>query len=212
MRLRNKQHASFIYPSRSFLILSSFFSSILQLPSYITFIYLFVKIAMQHEYKFVWLLLLFISGYQAQDTTTEETSSPTTTTLPDWYGDPTICTINTPTTPSPAPGKELPKFTNQAEFRLELVIKRHRLTSATTSELILLHYIYDYDNNKLTLVENRNNDVDVQFYEYDRLKRSTYHRGEETCTATDIPTDNDIGMFRLEFLKILYIYILIIRW
>lgn len=158
---------------------------------------------MQQQYKFVWLLLLFISGYQTQDTT-EITSIPTTTTLPDWYGDPSICTINQLTTPSPEPPKELPKFTNQADFRLEVIVKRHRLTSETTNELSLLHYIYDYDNNKLTLVEHRNNNIDVQFYEYDILKRSTYNRGD-TCAATVIRTDDSIGMFILEFLKIIYI-------
>lgn len=144
---------------------------------------------MRQQYKFVCLLLLFISEYQTQDPTT--TTSP----FPDWNGDPRICTVNTATTPSPTPPPALPKFTNQAEFRLERVIIRHRLDAANSSELTLYHYFYDYDNNKLTLIENRNGTYDIQFYDYDVLKRSTYYFQEQTCNAGDINTNNDMGMF-----------------
>lgn len=162
---------------------------------------------MQQQYKFVCLLLLFISEYQTQELTTDTTLIPTTT-LPDWYGDPSICTINQPTTPSPEPPQQLPKFTTQAEFTQEFVIHDHRLGIPNSNELILQHCIYDYDNNKLTLVEQKNNNINVQFFEYEILKRAIYNR--DTCDARIILQDVDTGMFILEFLKILCI--LIIRW
>jgi hypothetical protein len=155
---------------------------------------------MRHEYHFVCLLLLFISGYQTQDTSTT-TTPDSTTTLPDWYGDPAICTINTTTTPSP-PTQSMPKFTNQAEFTLERVIIRHRFAAGNTSELTLYHYIYDYDNNKLVLIENKNGTFDTQFYDYNTLKISTYYYSDDTCAASEIPTDNGISMLILRFLRI----------
>ncbi len=144
---------------------------------------------MKQQYTLVCLLLLFISGYQTQD------SSTTTSPFPDWHGDPRICTVNTATTPSPGPTPSLPKFTNQAEFRLERVIIRHRTGEANSSELTLYHYYYDYDNNKLTLIENKNGTYDVQFYDYDILMRSTYAFQEQSCNTEDININNDMGMF-----------------
>jgi hypothetical protein len=142
-------------------------------------------------------MLLFISGYEAQD--------PSTTVEPhsDWYGDPSICQINEPTTPSPLPPPALPKFTNQAEFTLELVIHRQREGSPESNGLSLFHYMYDYDNNTLTVIESRNGTIDVRFYEYDILKRSIYNR--DTCVASNISTYNSVGMFILIFFKVLYI-------
>lgn len=151
---------------------------------------------MQEQYKFICVFLLFISGYRTQETSTSTLTPPTT--LPDWYGDPAICTIDHTTTTAPTstetPEHSLPKFTNHAEFTVEFVIKRHRLQQETSNELSLYHYIYDYDKNKLTLFEFRNGTRDVRFYDYDMLKRTTYVRGGG-CNATDIPTDRDTGMF-----------------
>jgi len=151
---------------------------------------------MREQYQFICLFLLFISGYQTQEPSS--TTSPPPTTLPDWYGDPAICTIDRTTTVSPpttaTPEKPLPKFTNHAEFTVELVIKRHRLQAADTSELSLYHYIYDYEKNKLTLFEFKNGTRDVRFYDYEMLKRTTYVR-QGSCEASDIPTESDTGMF-----------------
>jgi hypothetical protein len=114
---------------------------------------------------------------------------------PDWNGDPRICTINTATTPAPGPTPSLPTFTNQAEFRLERVIIRHRLDATNSSELTLYHYFYDYDNNKLTVIENRNGTFDAVFYDYGILKQSTYNIQEQSCRIQDIVTNNDMSMF-----------------
>jgi hypothetical protein len=144
---------------------------------------------MRQQYKVVCLLLLFVSGFQTQDPSS-------TTPFDDWNGDPKICTVNpvTTTTLSPTPPSSFPKFTNQAEFSLERVIIRHRLNATAPSELTLYHYTYDYDNNTLILVEYINGTVNVEFYDYDVLKKTTYNRGD-TCVATDIPVNNDLGMF-----------------
>lgn len=153
---------------------------------------------MRQQYKSVFVFLLFISGYQTQDSSSSTTTPTPPTTLPDWYGDPAICTVSETTTISPTstatPGQSLPKFTNHAEFTVELVIKRHRIQTTDNSELSLYHYIYDYDNNKLTLFEFRNGTQDVRYYDYEMLKRTTYVR-QGGCVASEIPTDHGSGMF-----------------
>ncbi len=148
---------------------------------------------MQQAYKFVCLLLFFISGYRTQD-------SPTTTSSPsDWHGDPKICLVNNPTTPSPGPSPSLPQFPNQAEFTIEHVIIRHRSTTTSPSELTLSHYIYDYENNKLTLIEDKNGAFDTQYYDYRTLTKSTYNYRENSCAADEIDRDIDMSRFRVRF-------------
>ncbi|CAF4824682.1 unnamed protein product, partial [Rotaria magnacalcarata] len=56
------------------------------------------KVKMQQHSVCVFLLLLFIGKYQAQDT-----AAP-----PDWNGDPKLCTISPPVTPSPQPAPPMP--------------------------------------------------------------------------------------------------------
>jgi hypothetical protein len=159
---------------------------------------------MRQQYGLVCLLLLLsISGYQTQDTT-----APTPP-LPDWNGDPKLCVINQPPTPSPLPPPPFPKFTNQAEFALERVQIKHVLNTTLPSELTLYEYLYDYDANKLIMVKNTNGFIDAEYYYYNILKKTTYFGGD-FCVVTDIPQESDMGMFILKFVKFFNVFIL--RW
>jgi hypothetical protein len=164
-----------------------FFSILQQLKSQfrIIFIYSFVKATMRRQYGLLCLLLVFISGYQAQ----EPTQAP-----PEWNGDPLVCVVKPPPTPSPEPAPPFPKFTTKAEFALERVEIKYALNLTLPSEMTLYEYIYDYDANKLIMVKNKNGFIDVEYYYYGILKKSTYYAGQY-CVVTDIPQNQDMGMF-----------------
>ncbi|CAF1456183.1 unnamed protein product [Rotaria magnacalcarata] len=138
---------------------------------------------MQQHSVCVFLLLLFIGKYQAQDT-----AAP-----PDWNGDPKLCTISPPVTPSPQPAPPMPKFPKRAEFALERVEIKNAPTLNFTfpSELTLTEYIYDYDANKLIIVKNKNGVIDAEYFYYDKLKKSTYVGGDY-CVVSDIPVNQDM--------------------
>ncbi|CAF0870687.1 unnamed protein product [Rotaria sordida] len=129
----------------------------------------------------VFLLLLFIAKYQAQDPT-----PPT-----DWNGDPNLCTINPPPTPSSLPAPPMPRFPNKAEFGLERVEIKHIINITLPSEMTMLEYLYDYDANKLIIVKNKNGFIDAEYFYYGPNKKSTYYQGQY-CVVTDIPTENDM--------------------
>jgi len=133
------------------------------------------------QYGLLCLLILFICGYYAQD--------PTTTPGVDWNGDPTLCTADPSVTS--APGPPLPTFSNQAEFALERVEIKHILNTTLPSELTMYQYLYDYNANKLIMVKNSNGFIDVEYYYYELLKKSTYYRGE-FCVVSDIRTNFDM--------------------
>ena len=116
--------------------------------------------------------------------------------MPDWNGDPKLCTVD-PSAPI-INDRPLPVFSNQAEFTLERVEVKHIMDVTLPSELTLYQYLYDYDANKLILVKNTNGFIDVEFYYYESLKKSTYYR-RTMCAVTDILTNVDIGMFRVIF-------------
>ncbi|CAF3591913.1 unnamed protein product, partial [Rotaria sp. Silwood1] len=138
---------------------------------------------MRQQYGFVFLLLLFISKYHAQNLTT---ISPV-----EWNGDPKLCTVNPSATPSTIPGPPLPKFSNKAEFALERVEIKHILNVSLPTEITMYQQIYDYDANKLIVVKNNKGFINVEYYYYDILKKSTYYKGE-FCVVTDIPKENNM--------------------
>ena len=156
------------------------------------FIYLSVEIEMRQESKFVYLLvvLLFITECQTQDPST------TTPTYPDWNGDSRICTVHPLTTVAPTttsiPPIPLPNFPNQAEFRLERVVIRHRLDAESSTELTLYHYFYDYYHNNLVVLENKNGTYDAEFYDYNLLRRTNYYFRDYACSADVISTNDDL--------------------
>ncbi|CAF0925763.1 unnamed protein product [Rotaria sordida] len=129
----------------------------------------------------VFLLLLFISQYQAQDPTTPG----------DWNGDSNLCTVNPTTTPSSLPAPPIPRFPNQAEFALERVEVKHIQNITLPSEITTLEYLYDYNANQLIIVKNRNGIIDVEYFYYGIMKKSTYYGGD-FCVVTNIPTGNDM--------------------
>ena len=137
----------------------------------------------RHYSLFCCLLLLFISGYQAQTTT------PT-----DWNGDPRLCTVIPPATAGPGPIPSLPQFSKRAEFALERVEIKHILNTTLPSEMTLYEYLYDYDANKLIMVKNKNGFTDAEYYYYGIGKKSTYYRGE-FCVVTNISIENDMGVY-----------------
>ena len=138
------------------------------------------------QYQFLCLLVLFISRYHAQD--------PTTTPIPDWNGDPKICTVD-PSAP-PTIDRPLPTFPNRVEFALERVEIKHIFDSTIPSELTMYQYLYDYDANKLILITNTRGEIDVEYFYYEILKKSTYYR-QQICSVTDISRNIDIGMFEI---------------
>jgi hypothetical protein len=140
---------------------------------------------MRQHYGLLCLLLLFISGYQAQ------TSPPAP---PEWNGDPRVCVVQPAPTPAPGVQPPFPKFTTKAEFALERVEIKHVLNQTLPSEMTLYEYIYDYDANKLIMVKNKNGFIDVEYYYYGILKKSTYYAGQY-CVVADIPQNTNLGMF-----------------
>ncbi|CAF5002684.1 unnamed protein product [Rotaria sp. Silwood1] len=138
---------------------------------------------MRQQYGFVFLLLLFISKYHAQN--------PTTISPLEWNGDPKLCTVNPSVTPSTIPGPPLPKFPNKAEFALERVEIRHMSNITLPSEITMYQYIYDYDANQLIMVKNNKGFIDVEYYYYGIKKKSTYYGGN-FCVVSDIPVEIDM--------------------
>ena len=134
------------------------------------------------QYGCLCLFVLFIVGSHAQDTTTVP--------LPDFNGDPLLCTFN-PNPPQPT--RPLPMFPTKAEFGLERVEVKHVLNTTAPSDLTLYHYIYDYDANKLILTRNHNGYTHAEYFYYDILKKSIYYN-REVCRVEDIPTNLDMGM------------------
>jgi len=140
---------------------------------------------MQQEYIIVYLCLLFISIYSIESTTTAP--------VPSWPGDPAVCTISPTPTPAPSTAQPLPPilpFSSQAEFGIETIRTHYELTTIVSHELILSHYVYDYDNNRLTAIDNRNGTYDSRFYDYSQLRESIYLFNGESCHAREIPQND----------------------
>jgi hypothetical protein len=136
------------------------------------------------EYRFLYLLVLFISEYSAQNPSI------------DWNGDSNICIVdpsNSSTDDTP-----IPPFPNQAEFVIETVRINRKSDVTSSTELTMNHYLYNYDNNSLVLIKNRNNTIDVEHYYYETLKKSIYHR-RNVCTVSDINTEIERGIFEQVF-------------
>ncbi|CAF2467235.1 unnamed protein product [Rotaria sp. Silwood2] len=131
----------------------------------------------------VFLVLLFIAKYQAQDTTTSV----------DWYGDPNLCTVNspTPTTPSSLSPPPMPKFPNRAEFAIEEIDTLRLLNVTVGAEMTLLEYLYDYDANSLITVKNKDGIISAEYYYYNVLNISTYFR-RDLCVVSAIPTNDSM--------------------
>ena len=143
---------------------------------------------MRQQFGLLCLLCLFISGYYTQD--------PTTTINPNWQGDPRLCTINPPPTPSTEPAPPFPKFPTSAEFTLERIEVTSILSNITLpSKLSRFEYLYDYNANKIILVKNQNGFIDVEYYYYNILKKSTYYVGQY-CNVTDIKVNDIMGKCR----------------
>ncbi|CAF3370471.1 unnamed protein product [Rotaria sp. Silwood1] len=133
------------------------------------------------EYRILYLFVLLISGYYAQETTTISPSS--------WNGDPRLCTVD-PSAPV-TNDRPLPIFPNQTEFTLQRVEVKHILNVTLQSVLTMYQYLYDYQANKLILVQNANGFVDVEYFHYDKMKKATYYRGD-ICYVSNITTNIDI--------------------
>jgi hypothetical protein len=134
------------------------------------------------QYGLLCLLVLCIFGSHAQDSTTAP--------LPDWNGDPNLCTVESTIQP---PSRPLPTFSDKAEFGVEQVTIRH-FFNRTPSDLVLSQYLYDYNANKLILIRNHNGFIDVEYFYYEALKKSNYYRGH-TCVVEAIETNIDADGF-----------------
>jgi hypothetical protein len=138
---------------------------------------------MQH-YRILALLVSLICQYNAQDTTTVPGA--------EWNGDPKVCIPNTSESKPSDPA--YPRFPNKAEFTLERVEIGRVFGQVGPSQLTRYQYLYDYDANKLVLIKNANEIIDIEYYYYEIAKKSTYYRGDY-CSVTDIPLNIDNGSF-----------------
>ena len=138
---------------------------------------------MKHYRIFLFLLVLVSSG-SAQDATS--TNNP----LPAWNGDPLICIPNN-STPS-ATDPPYPQFPTKAEFTLEVAISGHLGDQGLPTSLVRMHYLYDYDANRLVLITNTGNRIDLEYYYYKQQLKSTYIRGD-SCVVSPIACDVENG-------------------
>lgn len=136
------------------------------------------------QFRCLYLLVVFISEYYAQESTTSPSIQ--------WNGDPNICTIDPS---SSSIDDTLPLFPNQAEFVIEKVKINRRLDVILSSELTTTHYLYNYDNNNLVLIENANNSITSIYYYYETLRKSTYYH-RNICFNSDINKEIEMGMFK----------------
>jgi hypothetical protein len=136
------------------------------------------------EHKFFYLLILFISEYYAQESRTILST--------DWNGDSKICTVD----PSGSPSDDTPlsQFPNQAEFVIEKFKINHKSNIIPSTELTMTHYLYNYDKNRLVLINNVNGNIDIDHYYYETLKKSIYYR-RNICSVSNIVTEIETGMF-----------------
>lgn len=119
----------------------------------------------------------------------------TATTIPEWNGDPSVCTPDTsPANPGDPPD---PQFPRKAEFALEQIEVRHILDQTLPSTSTLYQYLYDQDANKLVLVKNHNGFVDTEYFYYESALKSTYYRGE-FCEVSPILKEIDSGTFEID--------------
>ncbi|CAF1007362.1 unnamed protein product [Didymodactylos carnosus] len=103
----------------------------------------------------------------------------------DWNGDVALCTPDSNPLPPPA-GVPFPIFPARAEFGLERVeIDTIAASNIQTTKRSMYEYFYDYDANSLVEVENSNGIINVTFYYYNVLKKSTYY-GSQFCNVTVI--------------------------
>jgi hypothetical protein len=142
---------------------------------------------MQH----LWLICLLLVYTRAQETTT---------TVPEWNGDPRVCTVDPSASPSDRP---LPTFPNKAEFALENVETQHFSNGASVGKLTMYQYIYDYDANKVIMIKKENGQTHIDYFYYEILKKSTYFPNH-ICVVTDIPSNLDMGMLGLKNALITY--------
>ncbi|CAF1132309.1 unnamed protein product [Adineta ricciae] len=133
------------------------------------------------QYQLFCLLVLCISKCLTQD--------PTTTPSSTWNGDPAVCTVDTST--PPVPDRPLPRFPTRVEFALERVEVKHILDITVPSEITMYQYLYDFEANKLILIKNSQGIIDVEYFYYEALKKSTYLR-REICLVSDIDTNLDM--------------------
>ncbi|CAF1146888.1 unnamed protein product [Adineta steineri] len=137
---------------------------------------------MRQQYGIFCLLVLFITGYQAQETSTLN---------PDWHGDPLLCTNNPVPTSAPGPIPPVPQFPRRAEFALERVEAKRILNITLPDQVTMYEYLYDYDANSLIMVKNANGFIDVEYFYYHILKKSTYI-ARQYCNVSDIPTNQEM--------------------
>jgi hypothetical protein len=136
----------------------------------------------QHS-ALLYLLVLFISAYRAQETTTLN---------PKWNGDLALCTVIPAPTPAPNP-PPFPRFYPVAEFGMEhLTIGT--VGNLTVRKLGFQQHLYDYNANKLVIVRNENNLIDVEYFYYNIMKKSKYYGGQY-CVVENITQNADMGMF-----------------
>lgn len=141
--------------------------------------FLFHTLTMTMQY--LWIISLIFSHVLAQDSTT---------TMPQWNGDPKICTIDSSSIPDVPLS---PHFPNKAEFAFEIIGTTHLGDEKFPFQSTLLEYIYDFNANRLITVKNDNNIKEVNYFYYERLKKFTYYQ-DQFCVVTDIPTNVDKGL------------------
>jgi hypothetical protein len=139
-------------------------------------------------YKLLYVLVLLIAQSRTQETTTTST--------PEFNGDPRLCTVNS-STPSPS-DPLLPRFPPQAQFGLERVEIKHISNTTFPSELTLYQYFYDYDANKLITIKNQNGLIETSFSYYEILKKSTYFMGA-FCVVTALSQNIGTGTYKIMF-------------
>ena len=136
--------------------------------------------------RYIWLISLIFTHVLAQDPTTA---------IPQWNGDPKICTIDSSSISDVPP---MPRFPEKAEFTLERVEMQHYGDFNPPAQHTLFEYIYDFVSNMLIVVKNDNNIKEVNYFYYGSLKKFTYYR-DQFCIVNNIPTNVDSGLFFLYF-------------
>lgn len=91
-------------------------------------------------------------------------------------------------------GKPLPIFPNQAQFIMETIASMPTNVNPGPSTVTISQYFYDYDANTMVLKKNQQGFIELEYYYYDRLKKTTYFP-QKHCVVTDIPVNIDDGKF-----------------
>lgn len=102
-----------------------------------------------------------------------------------WNGDPSVCQLNST---SPSSNKKFPDFPEQAQFIMETISSTRIDNNTANPTIAVVHYYYDYNANMMALKRNSLGFVELEYYYYNILKKTTYYP-QRYCVVTDIPTN-----------------------